>query len=254
LDAESLVKLLVRYIRGEKGVWQVLRVPTPAEEDARRIHRERERLIRERTAHQSRIRSLFALHGIVVKSWLRAKELLERVPERIGSEIEREMERRELVTKQLIKLDKERVDSMKDASLPNAEKMHDLERLKGIGANGATVLISEFFGWREFKNGKQVGSCAGLTPTPFASGKLAIEQGISKAGSRRIRALSIELAWSWLRYQPQSALSRWFEERFAKGSGRSRRIGIVALARKLLVALWKYTAHGVIPEGAIMKA
>jgi len=127
-------------------------------------------------------------------------------------------------------------------------------RLRAIGENGAWVYVQEFFGWREFNNRKEVGAAAGLTPTPYESGTEKRERGISKAGSRHIRAVAIEVAWAWLRYQSDSQLSRWFGERFSRGGPRARKIGIVALARKLLIALWRYLKDGTVPEGALLKA
>ena len=256
LDAESLAILLVRHVRGEKGVWQVARVPTVEEEDARRLHRERERLVKERTGHTTRLKSLLALHGLKVNRlrYGHLSTVLPRLPSNIAAEVVREMERLELVDRQLEQLAGERLAAVHDRTAPHADKIEQLEKLKALGPVGATILVSELFGWRKFKNGKQVGSCAGLAPTPYASGDMQREQGISKAGNRRVRTLCVELAWTWLRYQPESALAKWFNARFAKGQSRSRRLGIVALARKLLVALWRYLEHGVVPDGALMKA
>jgi transposase len=134
------------------------------------------------------------------------------------------------------------------------EKIRQLLRLRAIGPNGAWVYVNEFFGWRQFRNRKEVGAAAGLAPTPYQSGDERREQGISKAGSRHIRAVAIEMAWCWLRFQPKSRLSRWYQERFGHGGARMRKIGIVALARKLLIDLWRFLEHGVVPEGAALKA
>jgi transposase len=254
LDVMSLTNMLVRYVRGERNVWQVVHVPSVVDEDARRLHRERERLTKEKTAHQTRVRALLALHGLRVQRLTSLQQVLDKVPEHLRAEIEREEERRKLVLEHLRRLDESREAAVAHAKLPAAGKIRDLEQLKGIGPRAATLLTGEFFGWRRFANGKQVGSCAGLTPTPYSSGDSNREQGISKAGSGRLRAMCIEIAWTWVRYQPESKLTVWFNSRFAKGSGRSRRLGIVAVARKLLIALWQYTEHGVIPEGAVMKA
>jgi transposase len=254
LDAIGLVEKLLKHLRGEKKVWQVVRVPTVAEEDARRLHRERERLTKERTGHITRVKSLLALVGRRLKNVRHIELVEEHLPPAMRAEVTRELTRLKLVDEQMVQLATERTDAVAKRQLPNADKIESLERLKAIGPAGATILVSELFGWRTFKNGKQVGSCAGLAPTPYSSGEVEREQGISKAGNRRVRTLCVEIAWGWLRYQPQSALAKWFDQRFAKGSGRSRRVGIVALARKLLVALWKYLEHGVVPEGAILKA
>ena len=145
------------------------------------------------------------------------------------------------------------MQSGRSIPLPSIEKVRWLMRLKGIGENSAWLFVMEFFGWREFRNRREVGALAGLTPTPYQSGDESREQGISKAGNRPIRAMVIEIAWGWLRHQPQSELSRWFWERFGHGSKRLRKIGIVALARKLLIALWRYLEFGEIPAGAQLK-
>jgi transposase len=134
------------------------------------------------------------------------------------------------------------------------KKVQQLLMLKGIGINSAWLFVMEFFGWRAFHNRKEVGALSGLTPTPYASGNTAYEQGIAKAGNAHIRAMAIEIAWGWLRFQPQSALTQWYQQRFGHGSSRLRRIGIVALARKLLIALWRFIETGVLPDGAALKA
>ena len=136
---------------------------------------------------------------------------------------------------------------------PAIEQVRQLLRLRAIGPSGAWVYVNEFFGWRRFRNRKEVGAAAGLTPTPYQSGAESREQGISKAGSRHIRAVAIEMAWGWLRYQPRSRLSRWYQARFGRGGARARKVGIVALARKLLIELWRFLEHGVIPDGARLK-
>jgi transposase len=148
----------------------------------------------------------------------------------------------------------ERRAVMQSAEAAVIHKVQQLLRLKGIGTNSAWLFVMEFFGWRVFRNGKEVGALSGLTPTPYASGNTAYERGIAKAGNYHIRALAIEIAWGWLRFQPQSALTRWYQQRFGHGSSRLRRIGIVALARKLLIALWRFVETGVLPDGAALKA
>jgi transposase len=133
------------------------------------------------------------------------------------------------------------------------KKVQQLLRLKGIGINSAWVFVMEFFGWRACRNRKEVGALSGLTPTPYASGHTPYERGIAKAGNPHIRARAIEIAWGWLRFQPESALTPWYQQRFGHGSSRLRRIGIVALARKLLIALWRFVETGVLPDGAALK-
>ena len=256
LDAESLVRILIRLLRGEKKACSVVKVPTVEMEDSRRIDRERERLSKEKTQHLTRMRALLVTQGIELEAFSElplAMEKLKPTCPRLVEELEREKERLTLVLTQIKALDERRRELLESKVLPWAEKAEMLARLKAIGEQTSSVLSSEFFGWREFANGKQVGACAGFTPTPYSSGASNREQGISKAGSRRIRRIMVEVAWMWLRYQPQSTLSKWFEGKFAKKAGRSRRVGIVALARKLLVALWSYLERGVVPEGALMK-
>jgi transposase len=154
------------------------------------------------------------------------------------------------VGRQIAELEAQRRAKIRDDATPHVEKVRRLLGLKGIGENGAWLLVEELFGWRRIRNRRELGSLAGLAPTPYASGESRREQGISKAGNRRVRWMMVQLAWCWLRYQPDSALSRWYVARFAGGNARSRKVGIVALARKLLVALWKYAEGGELPEGA----
>lgn len=260
LDVVKLLNKLINYHSGEKDVWSVVRVPSVEQEDARRIDREIQRLKKERTAHTNRIKSLLVLHGIklnIKKSFLKDLEEVRlwdktALPEKLKNEILREYRRFQVIQNQLKELDDEK-KAMLTADGKQAKQVLTLQLLKGIGPISSWCLIYEFFGWRDFQNVKEVGAASGLAPTPYDSGDSEREQGISKAGNRRIRSVMVELAWSWLRYQPQSKLSEWFLERFAKGGKRMRRIGIVALARKLLVALWKYLRTGLVPEGAILK-
>jgi len=247
IDVRSLAMLLLRHVRGDTGVWQVVKVPSVEEEDARRPVRERGRLVKEKTAHTSRIKSLLALFGLKLPSMKELAGLLPLVPLLVRAEIQRECERRDVVVEQL-----KAIDELLPKGL-HAPKVQRLVSLTGIGRVTAACLVNEFFGWREFKNGKQVGGCAGLTPTPFASGSVSREQGISKAGNRRVRALMVEIAWIWLRYQPESGMAKWYAQKYGGDSSRSKRVGIVALARKLLVALWRFADHGVVPDGALLK-
>lgn len=256
LDAGKLLSMLVRHCAGEPDVWQVLRVPTRAEEDARRTHRELERLEHEHTAHTNRIGSLLALHGlrgenIGGRGWEeRLAGLCRGLGAHEAAELERESARLKLVRQQ-----RREIKVAQGELLQSAQGMRilHLARLMDIGAKSAWTLFYEFF-WRRFNNRREVGSCAGLTGTPYQSGESNREQGISKAGNKRVRWLIIELAWSWLRYQADSELSLWYAQRFAAGGKRLRRIGIVALARRLLIAIWRYLEQGVIPAGARLKA
>ncbi len=265
IDAERLLRSLMAYLRGEPKVWSVVRVPSVAEEDARRLHRERDRLVGERVQHVNRIKGLCALHGIydyepmrrqrwVLLDELRTAEGSE-LPARLQAEIKRELRRLELVLEMIAALEAERDAVVEEtpSSHPNAEKIRQLHKLRAIGPEFATVLVGEVF-YRRFANRRQLASYIGYTPSPFQSGKLAHEQGISKAGNAKARSTGIELGWLWLRYQPDSDLSIWFRSRVGSMKGRIRRIAIVALARKLLIALWRYLETGVLPKGAVLKA
>jgi len=262
VDVKALLRLLQRYWQGERGMLSVVRVPTLEAEDHRRLHRERERLLKERGAHSARIKSLLVAHGIRLR--LDGDFLVQLEAARGGlgyalgadlkAELIREHERYRLVDEQIRGLEQEQKARAQAGMDETMLQVNGLMQLKGVGWQSSWLLVMEFFGWRAFRNQRQVGACAGLTPTPYSSGDSEREQGISKAGNRRVRTLMIELSWLWLRYQPGSALSQWFQRRFAGGGKRMRRIGIVALARKLLIALWRYVTDGVIPEGAVLKA
>ncbi len=256
LDGDKLLAMLMRYHGGERRVWAVVRVPTPEQEDDRRTHRELGRLGQERTAHINRIRSLLVLHAVRVKSvggcswqrwWSRhAGELLPGV----RAEIERESVRLSLVQGQIHTIE---TQQSKALAADTERQVAALAQLRAIGMGSAWMLVKELFAWRGFRNRREVAGCLGLAPTPYDSGESQTEQGIAKAGNKRARTLMVELAWCWLRYQPDSELSRWFTRRFAGGGKRMRRIGIVALARRLAIALWRYLEDGVIPDGATLK-
>ena len=259
-DVNALVRQLMRYHGGERKVWSVVRVPRPQAEDERRGEREIRTLKKERTAHIARIKSLLALHGCKPRSLKNLPKQLAQMrqwddtalPPAVSAEILRMWQRMELLREQIRGMEKARAQALKEPRTHAQRTAARLASLRGVGEIGAMLLSLEFFAWRKFGNVREVGACAGLTGTAYDSGESLREQGISKAGNKRVRALIIELAWSWLRHQPGSALSGWFRERFAAGR-RSRRIGIVALARKLLVALWKYLSRGEVPEGARLK-
>jgi transposase len=254
LDASKLVTHLVRYHNGEQRVWSVARVPSEEQEDGRRLHRERERLQKEKKQHMSRIASLLATQGTSAgrpgQTWSRWDG--RPLPPDLRAELEREQARLELVREQLREVEQERKRRLAERSSPQMEQVGLLASLRGVGITSAWMLVMEMFGWRPYDNRRTAGSLAGLTGTPFASGGTSREQGINKAGSARIRTLMVELSWLWLRYQPQSQLSQWFHQRWA-GSGRLRRIGIVAVARRLFVDLWRLAALGVVPPGADFK-
>ena len=260
VDAEKLVRLLMRMVLwGESKVCAVVRVPSSEQEAQMRTGRERERLIKERGAHIVRIRSLLQIKGIevgrvdVIDFRKLRDPMNEPLPEELIVELEREQVRLKLVKEQVKTVEAAQKQSVSDDQQLSEEsaKVVKLMILKGIGQQISWTLVYEFF-WRKFKNRKQVGACAGLTGCPYDSGQTRQEQGISKAGSRRVRTCCVEMAWLWVRYQPHSKLTQWFKERCgAKPTSRTKRICIVALARKLLIALWKYIEQDQLPEGAI---
>ena len=262
LDVRALVDLLVRHAGGEADIWSVLRAPTAEAEDVRRPHREYERLTKERTQHRARLQSLLVLEGIHLKAgrgFLLALEKVRRwdgspLPERLLQELMREYRRLQLVEEQLATLTREARVRAARAETAADRKIAALASLRGVGLRSASVLVGEFFGWRQFRNRREVGSLAGLDGTPFSSGASEREQGISKAGNRRVRTMMVELAWCWVRWQPQSKLARWFDARTGHAGGRLKRVMIVAVARRLLIDLWHFVEHGVVPEGAITQA
>lgn len=270
LDAAKLLLMLLRYwLHEEKSLWSVVRVPSPEAEAHRRLHRNAERLKKERRSHLTRIRSLVVLHGLNPKQlpsdWTHVKDWAgEPLAAELIQELEQEQTRLALINTQLMRLEKirkERTKAAKEAPADQKAPVSQAEqwsiklcRLKGVGEETAWILSHEFFGWRVFQNRRQVGAAAGLTGSPYNSGDSRREQGISKAGNARVRHLMTELAWRWLQFQPKSALAQWYEKRFGGGTSRMRRVGAVALARKLLIALWKYGARDDAPEGAIIAA
>jgi transposase len=261
LDAVKLVSMLMRWHNGEKKVWSVVHPPSAEDEDHRQLHRELIALKSERTGHSNAIKGMLAGLGLQCSVNACLPERLEKlrqwndqaVPRGLRERILREFARWQVVNRQIRDLEQERVKKIRDNETPHVEKVRRLLGLKGIGENGAWLLVEEFFAWRQIKNRRELGSLAGLAPTPYSSGESRREQGISKAGNRRVRWMMVQLAWCWLRHQPESALSRWYVKRFALGNGRQRKIGIVALARKLLVALWQYLETGEPPEGAELR-
>lgn len=260
LDALKLLGALVRHVRGER-VWRVVRVPSAADEDARHLHRELEVLKAERRAHRMRIQSLLFTHGIRITVGRRFSKRLpllrtwegQELPAGLRRRVEGELERLERVDEQMRTLEKLRKEYVESSKAPRVQKTRRMAQLCGVGVPSAWIFVMEFFGWREFKNRREVAGASGLTPTPHDSGTSRREQGISKAGNARVRKLTIEIAWSWLRYQPQSKLSRWYRERFGHGNGRMRKVGIVAMARRLLIDLWRFVEFGIVPEGARLK-
>lgn len=258
IDVAKLLGLLMRYHSGERDVWSVVNAPAPEDEDLRQLHRDRDQLVRERTEHSNRIKGLMANLGLDVTVDGRLLERVdalrqwdgEAVPEELRGRIAREFERWRLVDGQLGELGDRQRREVRDDDVEHVTQVRLLLDLKGIGPVSAWLLVREIFGWREIKNRRELASLVGLDPTPYQSGDLHRERGISKAGNRRVRWVMVELAWMWLRHQPNSALSLWYRRRFGCGNARSRKVGIVALARKLLIALWKYLERGEVPEGA----
>jgi transposase len=258
LDAAKLVGMLIRWHNGEKKLWAVIRVPTVEDEDRRQLHRELIELKTGRTEIVNRIKGLLAGLGLPITVDdvlpLRLEGLRQwddtEVPPALYQRILREFERWQLIGRQIHDLETERTQQIRDRQTPQMEQVRRLLELKGIGENGSWLLVREFFGWRQIRNRRELASLAGLTPTPYNSGDSRREQGISKAGNRRVRWMMNELAWGWLRYQPSSELSLWYQRRFGQGNSRMRKVGIVALARKLLIALWKYLEKGEVPPGA----
>jgi transposase len=264
IDGEKILRTLMAYLRGEPRVVRIVRAPTPDQEDARRDSRERHRLTKEQTAHTNRIKALLRLLGMAVGnprrrnwlSWLAAQRDWQgqAVPPRVLTEIENEHARLMLVHKQLEALTQ--TPTTADLAPAVAEMVRRgelLQRLKSLGPAFATTLTQEVF-YKDFHNRREVASYFGLTPSPWQSGGTDRDQGISKAGNPRARCAAVELSWLWLRHQPDSALSQWFRQRTLNASKRTKRIAIVALARKLIVALWRYLTTGLVPAGAALKA
>ena len=263
IDGETLLRTLMAWARGERRVCSMVRAPSREDEDRRRLTRERGTLLKERIQHTNRVRGLLSGQGVQDYDPLR-RDRFERLealrtgdgrdlPPMLKEEIRRELDRIALVTTQLAVVERAR-----DALIRmDAEERNNpaalLLKLKGLGPEFASLLWLESL-FRSFGNRRQVAAYGGLAPSPWQSGGVERDQGISKSGNRRLRKTMIELAWFWLRHQPDSALSRWFHARVGAAKGRIRRIAIVALARKLLVALWRYVTQGVVPEGAVFKA
>ena len=262
IDGETLLRTLLAWKRGEPRVCSMVVAPSPEQEDCRRICRERAVLLQERVRHVNRIKGLLSGQGIIDYEPLHRdrREQLDELrtgdgrplPARLKAALLREIEVIELLMRQITEVEAERDAAVEPEAESQASPIALLARLKAIGPQIAAVLYLEGL-YRNYGNRREVAAYAGLVPTPWRSGKIDREQGISKAGNRRLRTTLIELAWLWVRHQPDSALSRWFRARVGTERGRVRRIAIVALARKLLIALWRYVTHGEVPEGAVLK-
>jgi transposase len=262
LDACKLVTMLIRAIGGEQKVWSVVNVPTPADEDRRQVHRELLFARRDRGRHTNRIKGLLASQGVPLA---RIQELPSHLvsarlwdgtplPPLLCTRLTREWEAVLGYTTRIRVLKAERRELLMATDDPAIAQVRELNQLRGVGIDSAWLYVMEFFAWRQFRNRRQIGGLAGLTDTHYQSGDLQHEQGISKAGNRWVRALAINTAWAWLRFQPTSALARWYQTKFGHGNSRIRKIGIVALARRLLIAFWRYLETGLIPEGAVLRA
>ena len=261
LDLRKLFSMLLRLHHGEREVWRVVHVPSVEAEDQRHLHRALESLKQERASTTARIKGLRSSQGLRLTTLNKLPEQLDALrlwdgaplPSGLRPRLLRVYAHHQFLSEQIAALEAERRAVLETAHEASLDKIRQLMQLKGIGINGAWLLVMAFFGWRDVKNRREVGGLAGVTPTPSQSGESAREQGITKAGNRHVRWMTTELAWSWLRYQPESALSCWFRERFGSGGKRLRRIGIVAVARKLLIALWRFLKSGVLPAGAVLK-
>jgi transposase len=261
LDVRKLLTMLLRYLAGEPKVWSVVRVPSVEEEDRRQLHREMLTAKQDRTRVINRIKGLLAGHGVQLVLQGDVDAHLDQacqwdgspLPSALRTRLKRAWQQVGFLTAHIQTLEAERRALLRRRDDPVIAQVRQLFTLRGIGVNSAWLYVMEFFAWRDFQTPKQVGALAGLTPTPYQSGQARRELGIAKAGNRHIRAMAIEIAWAWRRFQPDSHLAQWYERRFGAGSARLRKLGIVALARKLLIALWRFVKTGVLPEGAVLK-
>ena len=262
LDARKLVTMLMRAVAGERKVWHVVRVPSVADEDRRQVHRELLTARRDRARLTNRIKGVLASHGVplptlrTLPTHLATAQLWDgtRLPPHCVARLTREWELVGLYTTRLRELRAARQVLLRTSDDAAIIQVRRLLQLRGVGPDSAWLYVMEFFAWRQFRNRREVGGLAGLTDTPYQSGDVDHQQGISKAGNRWVRALAVNTAWSWLRYQPRSALAQWYRQKFGHGPSRLRKVGIVALARKLLIAFWRYLETGVVPEGAVLRA
>jgi transposase len=261
LDLGGLLSLLARYVQGDRRVWRVIRVPTVAEEDARHLTRMLETLTQDRTRLLNRLKGLLATQGIrlpVDAAWpdqLQAARLWDgsALPPGLRERLVGDWAQLQHLEAQLRTLRRRVATPSPDESTLTSRAQTRLQTLRAIGPMGATVLATEIFGWRQIRNRRELGALVGVVPALYQSGDTTHDRGITRAGNAHVRRLMVQLAWGWVRYQPTSALSRWYACRFGGGGARLRRIGIVALARKLLIALWRYLERGIVPEGAHLK-
>jgi transposase len=258
VDAAKLVNMLCRYHAGERKVWSVVNVPSVADEDGRQLHRGLKDVQRQKTECSNRIKGLLASQGLTATVDANFRATLSALRDWADQPVPAGMQIRLLqeyaVWEALHRQERDAANEQERQVREGQERHLGLVRqlmgLKAVGVRSAWILVMELFSWRGIKNGKELGALVGLTPVPYDSGKSKREQGISKAGNRHVRCLMVELAWMWLRWQPGSALSQWYQRRFGPGNKRARKVGIVALARKLLIALWRFVDQGELPEGA----
>jgi transposase len=261
VDAGKLVNMLCRYHAGERKVWSVVNVPSIADEDGRQLHRGLKDVQRQKTECSNRIKGLLASQGLSAAVDANFRATLTGLRDWAAQSVPAGMQMRLLqeyaVWETLHRQERDAANEQERHVREGQERRLELVRrlmgLKAVGVRTAWILVMELFSWRAIKNGKELGALVGLTPVPYDSGKSKREQGISKAGNKHVRCLMVELAWMWLRWQPGSALSQWYQRRFGPGNKRARKVGIVALARKLLIALWRFVDQGELPEGAAEK-
>jgi transposase len=261
VDAAKLLNWLCRYHGGERKVWSVVNVPTVADEDRRQLHRGLKDLQCQQTECSNRLKGLLASQGLTAAVDAAFRTTLDALRDWAGQPVPAGLRPRllqeyavwEALHRQVRDAANEQERRLREGKEPYLEKVRRLLGLKAVGVRSAWILVTELFAWRQIRNGKELGALVGLTPTPYDSGKSEREQGIGKAGNKHVRGLIVELAWLWLRWQPDSVLSQWYARRFGAGNKRARKVGIVALARKLLIALWRYVDQGELPAGAAEK-
>jgi transposase len=261
IDLTKLLSMLRRHVGGEHQVWRVVHIPSAQDEERRQPHRELWALKRDRTRVTNRMTSLLATVGVYVTVDAKFLQRLDRVmqwngqpiPGALRARVAREWEKVALFTTQIQALERARRLELREKADASVALVRQLLQLRGIGHQTAWLFVTELFAWRQFRNRREVGGITGMVGTPYRSGLLNHEQGISKAGNKRIRSMAIQIAWGWLIHQPQSALAQWYTRRFARGGPVARKIGIVAVARRLVIDLWRYLDAGVIPDGAVFK-
>jgi transposase len=261
LDLAGLLSLLARYVLGDRRAWRVVRVPTVAEEDARHLPRTLEALTQDRTRLMSRLKSLLTTQGVSLPidatflNRLAAAHLWDGTPLPPGLQerLTRTWTQLQEVDGQIRDLKALRLTRPEHLTPATSHALAQLLTMRAIGPIGASVLATEIFGWRCIRNGRELGALVGLVPAPYQSGATDYDQGITRAGNAHVRRVIVQLAWGWIRHQPDSALTHWYQQRFGAGGKRVRKVGIVALARKLVIALWRYLETGVVPDGAQLK-